>query len=726
MAWLLHLSDPHLGDVSPGQELDDEKVLLERQRDLETTQRVFTRTLGALKWFVDEHGRPDAAIVSGDLTYKARKSGFDAFVKLLADRSDVLPTDRERIVVVPGNHDVAWDEPPGTSARYAGFTAATRDQACATPLLDGVDFHGEDGQLNADAERNPHVVTTDDLLIVPINSSNYCGTLVDLPDAWTAAEWEKKLAPLGAGLDDALAQLKRLRQHDMARVSRAQIEALGRLFDRLGLRHEPDDDDRIRVAVIHHQLLPVSTREERKTFESLVNLGLVRQTLREYGFDVVLHGHKHESALYWDFVRLESDTIQAPSRRMLVVAAPGRFDAGQATMRALVVAGNTRAPNLRVVTFDGASSYARKAQVRREELAPLWAGPMESQSMERVVIGGESAHRTYARLRALFELQGNDEMRNLLCKIEDPADAEQLPPDYPEVPADDADAWFRELVAWWQLERSELVDRGVLLFNHGGRIYRRWGDQVQRAVRILNARRDSSRALIELISPRETGRYKGDGRDLQRGSYPAFALAEFSLITRNGRRELDCFGYFRKQEMQYWWPVNVAELRSLQEKVRTGVRPAARAGRIVTFSAIALWGEQLPGVAVPEIDRLAEHPERIWQMAAAVSFPDKSTEAAMQDWRRVLAELAGEGRDEPPLAAIGHALLLDELERFAAVGGSAALTEVISRLKDLNDRYEALAGQDLNPAAVKLITEAVAGVQTAVEAALTREGRPTA
>ncbi|MGO9900913.1 MAG: hypothetical protein ACLP0J_14755, partial [Solirubrobacteraceae bacterium] len=33
-------------------------------------------------------------------------------------------------------------------------------------------------------------------------------------------------------------------------------------------------------------------------------------------------------------------------------------------------------------------------------------------------------------------------------------------------------------VDWWQRERSELIARDLLPFNHGERIYRRWGDQV--------------------------------------------------------------------------------------------------------------------------------------------------------------------------------------------------------------------------------------------------------
>jgi hypothetical protein len=719
VAWILHISDPHLGDVSPGQELDDEKVLLERQRDRETTQRVFLRTLGALKWFIERHGRPDAAVVSGDLTYQARKVGFDAFVTLLKEHADVLPEKRRRIAVVPGNHDVVWDEPPGSVGRYAGFNAATRAKGCATPLLDEIDFHGDGGVLDADIDKYPHLVTTDDFVIVPINSSNYCGALVDLPKAWTGKEWEAKLAPLGDETSAAVAQLKRLRQHDMARVSRAQIEAIGRLFDRSSVSRERLDDGRVRIAVIHHQLLPVSTREERKTFESLVNLGLVRQTLREFGFDVVLHGHKHETGLYWDYVRLESDPIEAPSRRMLVIASPGHFDVGQPAMRALMLEGNARARNLRIATFCGAGPHTKKAQIAAGEArAPLWVGPMESETVERIVVRGRNAHTVYARLRALFELRDFNPLHNIVCELDGADDAEKLSPDYPDVPASDAQSWFTDLVAWWQLERSELVARGILPFNHGERIYRRWDDQVERAARMLDERDDSSRALIELISPRETGRHIGDTRDLHRGSYPAFALAEFSLVSRGAQRELDCFGYFRKQEMQYWWPVNVAELRTLQKRVVEAMKTPSRAGRVVTFSAIAEWDQQLRGVAVPEIDRLIEHPERLWQMAAAVAFRDTATSAARQDWRQVLNELSGEGRTEPPRPAIGHTLLLEELKRFEQLNSSSQLSGVIRSLNELAERYEAFQNQDLNQAAVNMIRKAVKALADAVGNAL--------
>ena len=87
------MSDPHLGDVSAGQVLDDEKDVFDAQPDLETTQRVFERTLRGLRRFVGEHGKPHVAVVSGDLAYQAHRTGFSAFAELLANCKDVLPDD---------------------------------------------------------------------------------------------------------------------------------------------------------------------------------------------------------------------------------------------------------------------------------------------------------------------------------------------------------------------------------------------------------------------------------------------------------------------------------------------------------------------------------------------------------------------------------------------------------------------------------------------------------
>jgi hypothetical protein len=349
---------------------------------------------------------------------------------------------------------------------------------------------------------------------------------------------------------------------------------------------------------------------------------------------------------------------------------------------------------------------------------PLWLGQMEIETAERTMIRGRTVRKTYARLCAEFELTGTRTLTNVVCEVADAGDASELPLDYPQTGFADGEHWFNDLVAWWQLPASRLVREGVLPFNHGERIRSRWGDQVKRAARLLNERKESSRGLVLLIDPEETGRRDGDTRPLNEGTYPAFVLTEFGLTERNNRRELDCFAYFRKQEMRYWWPVNVAELRLLHQEVAELLDDDHRAhlGRLVTFSAIALYGDELPRVAVTQLDRLIESEKAIWRLAAAVAFPTNPDSAeAMGEWRRVLDELSGEGRNAPPVPARGHEVLLEKLRELERVAPDSAASEVANTLEELSRIYRVLPPGPHGEAERALIGPAVRALREAVE-----------
>jgi hypothetical protein len=721
VAWILHLSDPHLGVVSPGQELDDSKIDVARE-DIETTQTVFRQTLASLRSYVAGTEKPAAVVVSGDLTYRATPEGFDAFVQVLSEYSDVLPDDPGRILVVPGNHDVDWSTAAGTRERYAGFLAATRAKGCATPLLDGVDFPNTGALvLRPGATAKPHLVDDPEFLLLALNSSNYCGTVPKVAGAWSESEWEKRLAPL-ADASEVSRQLGALRKHDIARVSRRQVRAIRLLLEQLKITVDRGGDPRPRIAVLHHQLLPVSSQEEWKTFETLVNLGFVREMLLEFGVDVVLHGHKHQGKLYWDYARRGSEPVTAAIRRVLVIASPGHFRANAPVMRALELTGPLQARNLRVKTFNGVEAYAADPQLAPELVLPLWLGQMESESSEQIVIRGKGTHETYARLCAHFERVGANRLHNILCEVDTPAQASVVPPGYPAVGHGEEQQWFTNLIAWWQRSDSRLVREKVLPFNHGERIRARWGDQIKRAIWLLNEREDSSRGMAILIAPDETGRHEGDPQPLERGMLPAFTLVEFGLTRRGRSRELDCFAYFRKQEMRYWWPVNLAELALLQEEVRAGLKDEynATSGRLVTFSAIAIYGSELPQVAVTEIDRAIEDDGRIWRLAAAIAFPtNPAGAAAAEDWQRILAELAGQGRQFPPVPALGDETLLAEVNRFAALAGTGTPAATVARrLQALCAIYRTMRGKEISQADADLIAPAVTKLAKAVDSAL--------
>lgn len=716
MTWVLHLSDPHLGAANV---LDDQKDLVAGQPDLETSERVFLRTMATLESFVTDHGRPAACIVSGDLTFRANPAGFKLFPSMLEQFSALLPEQRSQIVVVPGNHDVVWDAEPGSPERYKGFLDATREAGCTTPLIDGIDLDPESGKLRDTVEPGDHHLESDQLLVVPLNSSNYCGVLTQPRGGLSEEEWTTALEPLGVERERLLADLRKSRQIDMARVSRAQIEALGNYFSQCGLEYSGASDSRLRVAVIHHQLLPVSVHEERKAYESLINLGLVRETLRDYGFRLLLHGHKHKGGVYWDGLSIPDSRLTAQPANLLVVSSPGEFNVGMPVMRAVRLLGGPSGLNLGLDTIAGASAQRKKAHVISSQTVPLWRGVGEVDVADEPSIVAPNTHSAYALLRSMFALRDGKPHSNLLCLIEDPADARELPPDYPAIGIEDRQAWFEELVGWWQKGRPELVARGLMPFNHGERIRERWGDQIERAIRMLETREGSSRALVALVAPRETGRYPDDTRDVEKGSFPAFAMAEFA-IRRDGQKAfLDCFGYFRKQEMQFWWPLNVAELAYLQNCVREGLGTTFGTGRISTFAATALWEEVLPGVAVPIVDRYIESPERLFQMALAVAFPESASAEDKRTWHQVLADLAGSENSQPPLASAGVRELRSYVARLAKPSEEVGLPAIRDALAGLLDQYEAQAGKSpLSSAASKVVCQSVEAVRKAVVAVI--------
>ncbi len=714
MPWILHASDPHLGSGGIVR-LDDVKESFS-QPDLETTQRVFRRSLLELGPYVAEHGRPDAVVVSGDLTFQGDQTGFDAFSRLLEEAAAVLPADRSHVVVVPGNHDVLWQEEPGTAARYRGFLGCTRNQGCTTPLIDGVDFAPDTGVARLGPAAFPHVLTTDEVVVVPINSSNWCGALVQPRGTISLDNWETELSSLGARKDELLNEIKKLQRRDIARISRFQIESLRRHLADLDVGPDRRGDHRVRIAVLHHQLLPVSSREERRSYEAIINLGLVREFLAAYGFDIVLHGHKHDSSMYWDLDAGPASDLNAPRSRRLVVSSPGHFEVGQPVLRAIEIEPPTIAPSARIITFTGAGAEHDATPHDGGQRVPLWHADHDRR--EQTAVRGASVNECYGRLRSTFALRDEAELRNVVCEVERVDDAGRLPDDYPAVGVADREAWFSSLVDWWQLDHSDLVARGLVDFNHGDRIYRRWGDQIQRAIRILNDRASSSRALVQLVAPRETGRYPSDARDLHRGSFPAFVAAEFTVAEHDGQRALHCFAYFRKQEMQFWWPVNVAELAQMQSKILGALREPAVAGRIVTLSAVALWKTALPGVAVPLIDLWVEDRIRLLTMATATAFPAEATADALSDWREALSDLRGADRPRPPNVRAGATVLLDYLKGLATATRESGFALVVERLTDLQLLYAAHAGGDLSPQAALDATRRINRLSEAVQALL--------
>ena len=273
-----------------------------------------------------------------------------------------------------------------------------------------------------------------------------------------------------------------------------------------------------------------------------------------------------------------------------------------------------------------------------------------------------------------------------------------LPANYPLpefLDADDRRRWLRELVDWWQLDRSQLEHR--IPFVHGSRLRRYGGkiNQIDRVIKLLGVKA-STRALAILVDPFRDFTLDGMGEE-----FASFCLVEFKRRELGGgRRAVDAIAFYRAQEFARWWPINIAEMRHLQREIcaALGFIP----GRITTIAADARTHSRSPTqVAMPMIDRwLDQAPERLHILANALvhrSVGNSAQRDAVSDWERALSDLeataAEYNPDGIPIAIEGVKMLASYLQVVddGKDEGLRALTRALQRLARANDTYETSA-----------------------------------
>jgi hypothetical protein len=642
MSTILHLSDLHLGEADVWERQTDDKVGLVPQ-DENTRLSVIRTSLKAVKRHLDQAGdQLDAVVVSGDVTSRHDQSGFERFGALLAE-VDLVPT--EKIVVVPGNHDVDWQSEPGTEAKYARFLEHTRAQGMRTPLCDGVDFVADPAECKAGP-----VLPLADCVLVALNSANWCGV------------------KLGADGD----------VYDVARISEPQLD---RLTDIL---RGYETGDLVRIAVLHHHLLPVTEDEEVKQFESFTNLARLRGWLRHHRFHAVMHGHKHQPALTWDHVYDLGDH-RKPARRILVISAPTPTSWGAPLCRLIrtgEATGRRLVPQAPCVLAETVRAERHERTIEPEGVS-LPLDPGSSEPLGLVAIDAPTADAAYERLvQALDAHPGK--LLNVTCVVRDPESAAQPPTNFargipeniargiPEIA--DVRLWMNDAVSWWQEPAPELVATGEAPFNHGERLYAVGLDDgpLDHAAKRLG----STKATVLLVRP---------GELRAGGETPAFVAVQLVKATDAEGDRLDCVGYFRKQDLTLWWPVNIAELRAIQKHVLDlPVAKRMRAGRLVTIATEAIYDDVFPELAGTVVDRFVDlRPELLMEMAYGVAHSSADEQdTVLKLWTDVLKDIGGTGN----FPSLGIERLLEHLRVFRDVGNEAQLKPLIKRLEVVSDR----------------------------------------
>lgn len=668
---------------------------------------------------------PDVVAIAGDVTYKDSDDGWERLPEILKPLFDagLAP---QNVVITPGNHDVTKNLGVDDPAHYTRFLKNVDDE-WVRPLIepDGI----VDPQPRT-TKRNHLLLADERLVVVPINSSHYCG--VREPFEWLSqGEQDDLLNVLRTNGKEALAdafealepRVEKLSERDPVRISPNQLQALAEMAR--GIDDEAQaagipPGELTRVAVMHHPTLPVTVAEEVTAFESLTNLALVRLFLARSGFHVLLHGHKHAGTVYTDRIAEFGD---APSRRehpLLVVSGPTLTGEQGQTQAAAVIEIETRPlqRSVKLVRIPPATALPPALPSRLQESEHrLWEEEMRA--MAPLVLSGRNTAEVYGRVLGAFATRGQVR-RNLMCIVEHPENADRIPPEYPEnLPASGAEArqrWFSETVTWWQRPESKLLDR--LHFTHGERLKRYPGmdggplDQIAEAVAALEANEKTTRAVMTLTDPAR------DKIATARG-FPAFVLLHVVLRGESGRVFLDLLGVFRKQEMRYWWPINVAEMARIQEELLKRLnQPDLVPGRLVTLSAWSDAGSDVPAVNVALIDRLADEDadsSKIWEMAYAIAqrTDDPGVRAR---WTAVIDDLRpAPGAARVTASIVGLAELRKWLERL---GHDPHVIAVKEAIRALHETLNKVAGDDLDDYWRETLIKTTDAVRATVEEAL--------
>ncbi|PCD67625.1 metallophosphoesterase family protein [Rhizobium phaseoli] len=698
MALLLHLTDLHLGAGGADKSTADEKVKVIPPHEMDTrlsdTVRLVERVIEKLKG-----DRLSSIVISGDITVGNKLDGYNRLNDFIGRLSPLLPAEKGAVIAVPGNHDVAWGTEASSVERYRNFKQFVRDDLKATtPFLDGVDTL-QKGKVKLVGAKKAYFANKEHgYAVVPLNTSNYCGSNlliegVTQPDIELFLEQAKGLRNGEA----IVRSLERLTRFDIARVSPDQISAFEISVKSARQELKDSTDSALIISTFHHNLAPVSRYEEIKAFETLTNLGRLQETFTDLGVKIALHGHKHQPMAYWD----NRQIVGGKATEMLVLSGASVGGEGYSAEVPFQLIEVNRVDGGHDVQVHSAKDFIgdKPAFVRMGLIHGNWKKPV-SATDRSTIIEADTFDKVHEAVRnlPLFEDGFNHPLNNVVTTIRDGNSVtKRVPIGYPKDVVDDpntVDNWFDEIAGWWQTDLSELSSD--LYFTHGTRIKRYRGivNQLEHAADVLKSPDPrNGRAIITLIDPESDFR---SGNNKKRGGwFPAFSMAQAYITNEDGKNKLNIVGFYRKQEMRYWWAVNIRELRLMVDMLARRVK--ASIGSITTVATIAIADGGKPRVAVPVLDRWYDKDKgKIAQLVLSAvnsSRLDQGNEADHEKlalWRAIIADLVpvelpdGAAVENVPLATKGLELAHELLKAFSEFESSprlSALTECLARIQ---------------------------------------------
>jgi 3',5'-cyclic AMP phosphodiesterase CpdA len=224
---------------------------------------------------VKDPGCPAVICITGDFATTASYDEFACATEFIRQLKELTIGGARvaAVFVVPGNHDVEYDS-PHVAERWGNWT------------------HFGNGVLGTNVR----------------------------PDApWQFVQIHDRIDDLGAVfvcLNSSIYVEKNKPDQDRGHIDARQLAMVRAALEKIP---QTKLESSIRIALIHHHpvLIP-ALAEEKRGYDAVVNSGMLLQLLREFGFHMVLHGHKHHPHVFADDSQSAFTTQWA--RPILVVA----------------------------------------------------------------------------------------------------------------------------------------------------------------------------------------------------------------------------------------------------------------------------------------------------------------------------------------------------------------------------------------------------------------------
>lgn len=289
---IIHISDVHFGHAEKNGHRKD----VHRFFEGENSQPLSKHLLEEFRYQFQIDRERIHLVVSGDLTYSAEEKEFQQVEICLNEVCSGLGISRDRVHIVPGNHDVNWDLAKHNKTwrfdHYISFLESFYGEQLCRQKYPSINWPI---RLNAPRPQAHEIsfVTHDasaGLLIAGFNSCVY----------------ENE-------------------QHHYGFVGERQTKLVRDL-----LRATDVPRETLRVAILHHHLHPfpelLTSRDDSEVWQDLSTVrdaGFVERSLEKLGFDLVLHGHKHKAQVRETLVRDPAyrRMDRVPENRLIVCGA---------------------------------------------------------------------------------------------------------------------------------------------------------------------------------------------------------------------------------------------------------------------------------------------------------------------------------------------------------------------------------------------------------------------